>query len=154
MLVGRGVGEGQGRYRCVPVTTASLRWGKILPAPPSRRLDAGVARGSAGFFDPHTHIGNERSFGGEAETGTRAAVLGGVTTIGIFIRRLEGSYLEQMPALRRTVGRAQLRRSRSFIRRFSAGNSSPSCRAWPRSTVSAHRKCHMSGIPGIVASGE
>ena len=42
-----------------------------------------------GIFDPHVHIGNELSFEVEAETETRAGVLGGVTTIGIFLRSLE-----------------------------------------------------------------
>jgi dihydropyrimidinase len=53
-----------------------------------------------GIFDPHTHIGNERSFDEEAETETRAAVLGGVTTIGIFLRSLEESYMLHLPAFR------------------------------------------------------
>lgn len=56
-----------------------------------------------GIFDPHTHIGNERSFDEEAETETRAAILGGVTTIGIFIRSLKDSYLKHLPAFRRAM---------------------------------------------------
>ncbi len=56
-----------------------------------------------GIFDPHVHIGNERSFEEEAETETRAAVLGGVTTIGIFLRSLEDSYLDHLPAFRRAM---------------------------------------------------
>ena len=56
-----------------------------------------------GIFDPHTHIGNERSFDEEAETETRAAVLGGVTTIGIFLRSLEESYMQHLPGFRRAM---------------------------------------------------
>ena len=56
-----------------------------------------------GIFDPHVHIGNERSFEEEAETETRAAVLGGVTTIGIFLRSLEDSYMLHLPAFRRAM---------------------------------------------------
>ena len=53
-----------------------------------------------GIFDPHVHIGNELSFEVEAETETRAGVLGGVTTIGIFLRSLEDSYYDHLPAFR------------------------------------------------------
>lgn len=56
-----------------------------------------------GIFDPHTHIGNERSFEEEAETETRAALIGGVTTIGIFLRSLEDSYSAHLPAFRRAM---------------------------------------------------
>ncbi len=52
-----------------------------------------------GIFDPHTHIGNERSFEEEAETETRAAILGGVTTIGIFLRSLKDSYFDSSAGL-------------------------------------------------------
>ena len=45
-----------------------------------------------GIFDPHIHLGDEQSYESEAETETRAAVLGGVTTVGIFLRSLEDSY--------------------------------------------------------------
>ena len=104
-----------------------------------------------GFFDPHTHIGNERSFEEEAETETRAAVLGGVTTIGIFIRRLEGSYLDQMPALRRAMDERSYVDSvfhpqiftRATARRAAAPRRRARCPSY---------KFYMSGIPGIVAS--
>lgn len=56
-----------------------------------------------GIFDPHTHIGNESSYDEEAESETRAAVLGGVTTIGIFLRSLEESYMLHLPAFRRAM---------------------------------------------------
>src|SRR5262245_17456612 len=58
--------------------------GEGLPGMPEQIFDAGGKMVLPGIFDPHTHIGNERSFEEEAETETRAAVLGGVTTIGIF----------------------------------------------------------------------
>ena len=40
--------------------------------------------------------------------------------------------------------------TRSFIRRFSTGNSSPSCRASPQEHGIRSYKFYMSGIPGIV----
>src|SRR5262249_59564400 len=51
-----------------------------------------------GIFDPHIHLGNEQSYESEAETETRAAILGGVTTVGIFFPSLEGSYFQHVPA--------------------------------------------------------
>ena len=35
-----------------------------------------------GIFDPHIHIGNEQSYESEAETETRAGILGGVAGAG------------------------------------------------------------------------
>ena len=75
-----------------------------------------------GIFDPHVHIGNERSFEEEAETETRAAVLGGVTTIGIFLRSLEESYIPSSGISPRD-GRAELRRFGVSIRRYSPTSS-------------------------------
>ena len=66
-------------------------------------LDASGKTVLPGIFDPHVHIGNERSFEEEAETETRAAVLGGVTTIGIFLRSLEDSYMLHLPSFRHAM---------------------------------------------------
>src|SRR5437879_5445966 len=51
-----------------------------------------------GIFDPHIHLGNEQSYESETETETRAAIIGGVTTVGIFLRSLEESYFQHLPA--------------------------------------------------------
>src|ERR1700732_1004444 len=72
-----------------------------LPGTATEALDAGGKVVLPGIFDPHVHIGNELSFDEEAETETRAAVLGGVTTIGIFLRSLEDSYLLHLPGFRK-----------------------------------------------------
>src|SRR5439155_1805318 len=77
--------------------------GEDLSGVAEQTLDAGGKMVLPGIFDPHTHIGNERSFEEEAESETRAAVLGGVTTIGSFLRRAEDSYLDHMPAFRRAM---------------------------------------------------
>src|SRR5207237_8629015 len=66
-------------------------------------LDAGGKVVLPGIFDPHVHIGNELSFELEAQSETRAAILGGVTTIGIMVRSLEDSYFLHMPAFRRAL---------------------------------------------------
>ena len=56
-----------------------------------------------GIFDPHIHIGNEQSYENEAETETRAGILGGVTSVGIFLRSLEDSYFDHLPAFRKAM---------------------------------------------------
>ena len=58
-----------------------------------------------GFFDPHIHLGQVLSFDEECETETRAALAGGITTLGCFLRRLEGSYREDLPAWTSAVGK-------------------------------------------------
>jgi len=77
--------------------------GDDLAARAENVLDARGRTVLPGIFDPHVHIGNERSFEEEAETETRAGVLGGVTTIGIFLRSLEESYTLHLPAFRRAM---------------------------------------------------
>src|SRR5882757_5009348 len=56
-----------------------------------------------GIFDPHTHISTERSFEEESETETRAALIGGTTTIGIFLRSLKESYNIHLPIFRKLM---------------------------------------------------
>ena len=75
--------------------------GNDLAAQAADVYDATGKKVLPGIFDPHTHIGNERSYDEEAETETRAAVLGGVSTIGIFLRSLEDSYQLHLPGFRR-----------------------------------------------------
>lgn len=78
-------------------------------------LDADLPAGSAevfnasgkvvlpGIFDPHAHIGIEESYDSEAVTETRAAILGGITTAGIFLRSQVDSYFDHLPAFRRAM---------------------------------------------------
>ena len=69
-----------------------------LLQPAAETYDATGRTVLPGIFDPHIHIGNEQSYESEAETETRAAILGGVTTVGIFLRSLEDSYFDHLPA--------------------------------------------------------
>src|SRR5882757_3642496 len=77
--------------------------GESLTQPAAETYDATGRMVLPGIFDPHTHIGNEQSYDSEAETETRAAILGGVTTIGIFLRSLEDSYMLHLPEFRRAM---------------------------------------------------
>lgn len=96
---------GVGRVRSDVAISADkiVALAETIDAPAANVLDVTGKLVIPGIFDPHTHIGNERSFDEEAETETRAAILGGVTTIGIFIRSLKDSYLEHLPAFRRAM---------------------------------------------------
>ncbi len=104
-----------------------------------------------GIFDPHTHIGNERSYEAEAETETRAAVLGGVTTIGIFLRSLEESYSLHLPAFRRAMDERSYVDSVFHPQIFTEQQISEIPRYAEEFGIRSF-KFYMSGMPGIVKS--
>jgi dihydropyrimidinase len=104
-----------------------------------------------GIFDPHTHIGNERSFDEEAETETRAAVLGGVTTIGIFLRSLEDSYMLHLPAFRRAMDELSYVDSVFHPQIFTEEQISE-IPLYAKAFGIRSFKFYMSGMPGIVKS--
>ncbi len=58
-------------------------------------LDANGKIIAPGFIDPHIHLGIFEDFTKEVETETRAALAGGVTTVGVFMGGGE-SYLSQI----------------------------------------------------------
>jgi dihydroorotase-like cyclic amidohydrolase len=125
--------------------------GENLPGSAEQFLDASGKMVLPGIFDPHTHIGNERSFEEEAETETRAAVLGGVTTIGIFLRRAEDSYLDHMPAFRRAMDARSYVDSVFHPQIFTPGQLAELPRLADEHGIRSF-KFYMSGMPGIVAS--
>jgi len=104
-----------------------------------------------GIFDPHTHIGNERSFDEEAETETRAAVIGGVTTIGIFLRSLEESYTLHLPAFRRAMDELSYVDS-VFHPQIFTEEQIAEIPLYARDFGIRSFKFYMSGMPGIVKS--
>jgi dihydropyrimidinase len=123
--------------------------GKGLADSSAETLDAAGKVVLPGIFDPHVHIGNELSFEEEAETETRAAILGGVTTIGIFIRSLEESYLLHLPALRRAMD------ERSYVDcifhpQIFTDQQIEEIPRYARDYGIRSFKFYMSGMPGIV----
>ena len=80
-----------------------LAIGENLAGSAKETLDASGKMVLPGLIDPHVHIGNEMPFAEEAHSETRAAVLGGVTTIGVFLRSLEDSYLDHLPNFRNAI---------------------------------------------------
>ena len=104
-----------------------------------------------GIFDPHAHIGNERSFDEEAETETRAAVLGGITTIGIFLRSLEESYSLHLPSFRRAMDELSYVDS-VFHPQIFTEKQIAEIPLYAKEFGIRSFKFYMSGMPGIVKS--
>lgn len=112
-------------------------------------LDAAGKLVLPGIFDPHVHIGNERSFEEEAHTETRAAVLGGVTTIGIFLRSLEDPYSVHLPGFRRAMDEQSFVDSVFHPQIFNAAQLAELPRIAEDFGIRSF-KFYMSGLPGIV----
>jgi dihydropyrimidinase len=104
-----------------------------------------------GIFDPHTHIGNERSYDEEAVTETRAAILGGVTTIGIFLRSLEESYTKHLPGFRKAMDELSYVDS-VFHPQIFTEEQIEEIPLYAKEYGIRSFKFYMSGMPGVVKS--
>lgn len=106
-----------------------------------------------GIVDPHIHIGNELPFEQEACTETRAAVLGGVTTVGIFLRWMDGSYLDApaLPAFRKAMDEKSYVDSIFHPQIFTEQQIAEIPRYAQEYGIRSF-KFYMSGMPGIVRS--
>ncbi|MBI3436384.1 MAG: amidohydrolase family protein [Proteobacteria bacterium] len=124
--------------------------GSDLPAG-ARTYDARGLFVLPGIFDPHVHIGNELSFEHEAESETRAAILGGVTTIGIFLRSLEESYFDHLPGFRQAMDTRSYVDSIFHPQIFTEQQIAEIPRYAEQFGIRSF-KFYMSGMPGIVNS--
>src|SRR5215813_5164179 len=104
-----------------------------------------------GVFDPHIHLGNEQSYESEAETETRAAILGGVTMVGIFLRSLEDSYFQHLPAFCKAMNERSYVDSVFHPQIFSE-QQIEEIPGYAEQYGIRSFKFYMSGIPGIVKS--
>ena len=104
-----------------------------------------------GIVDPHIHIGNELAYEVEAETETRAAVLGGVTTVGIFLRSLDDSYFDHLPAFRRAMDERSYVDS-IFHPQIFTEQQIAEIPGYAEQFGIRSFKFYMSGMPGIVKS--
>jgi dihydropyrimidinase len=104
-----------------------------------------------GIFDPHIHIGNEQSYDSEAETETRAAILGGVTTVGIFLRSLEDSYFDHLPAFCKAMNERSYVDS-VFHPQIFTEQQIEEIPGYAEQYGIRSFKFYMSGMPGIVKS--
>jgi len=103
-----------------------------------------------GVVDPHVHLGNTLAFAEEARTESRAAVIGGVTTVCVFLRRTD-PYLKHLPEFRRAIDEGSYADAAFHLQIFTDEQLAelPAC-----AEVHGVRsfKFYMSGIPGIVQS--
>jgi dihydropyrimidinase len=125
--------------------------GGNLTQPAEEVYDAAGRTVLPGIFDPHIHIGNEQSFESEAETETRAAILGGVTTVGIFLRSLEDSYFQHLPAFRLAMDERSYVDS-VFHPQIFTEQQIEEIPGYAEQFGIRSFKFYMSGIPGIVKS--
>lgn len=125
--------------------------GDGLPTAGAEVYDAGGKTVLPGIFDPHTHIGNEQSFDSEAETETRAAIVGGVTTIGIFLRSLDDSYFDHLPAFQRAMDERSYVDS-VFHPQIFTEQQIAEIPGYAEKFGIRSFKFYMSGMPGIVKS--
>jgi len=119
--------------------------------PAEETLDARGKVVLPGVVDPHVHIGNQLAFEEEAHTETRAAVLGGVTTIGVFLRRLEDSYLDHLPTFRKTIEERSFVDALFHLQIFTEQQLMEIPRCAEDYGIRSF-KFYMSGIPNIVPS--
>jgi dihydropyrimidinase len=103
-----------------------------------------------GIVDPHVHLGNTLPFEEEAHTESRAAVIGGVTTVCVFLRRTD-PYLKHLGEFRRAIDEASYVDAAFHLQIFTEEQlrELPAC-ADEHGVRSF--KFYMSGIPGIVQS--
>jgi dihydropyrimidinase len=123
--------------------------GAPLAGEAAETIDASGRLVLPGLFDPHVHIGNELSFEEEAESETRAALLGGVTTIGIFLRSLTDSYFLHLPAFRQAMDQRAYTDS-IFHPQIFTEEQIAEMPGYAAGYGIRSFKFYMSGLPGIV----
>ncbi len=122
-----------------------------LSQPAAEVYDATGRTVLPGIFDPHIHIGNDLSYESEAETETRAAILGGVTTVGIFLRSLENSYFEHLPSFCKAMNERSYVNS-VFHPQIFTEQQIEEIPGYAEQYGIRSFKFYMSGMPGIVKS--
>jgi dihydroorotase-like cyclic amidohydrolase len=68
-----------------------------------QKIDASGHHVLPGIVDPHVHFGNQLTFEEECLTETRAAILGGVTTVGVMLLNFGEPYDQYMEMVRAAV---------------------------------------------------
>jgi dihydroorotase-like cyclic amidohydrolase len=115
-----------------------------------RTLDASGQLVLPGIIDPHVHLGVKSSFDAEVVTETRAAALGGVTSIGIYLRQSE-SYLPGLPDVVQAIessSSVDVFAHATVITREHLDEMAECAHTWGITSF----KAYMMGIPGIIAN--
>lgn len=103
-----------------------------------------------GLVDPHVHLGIQRPFPDEVRTETAAALAGGVTTLGLFLRDLHDPYAPQLPAIKAAY-EANARTDAFFhLQLFTEAQLEELRRVLAFGITSF--KFYMCGLPGVIPS--
>jgi dihydropyrimidinase len=121
--------------------------GEALEGRAARVVEAAGLHVLPGLVDPHVHFGIQGSWADECRIETRAALVGGVTTVGCYLRELE-SYLPKLDACREAVAAASAVDLFFHLQLFSEQQ----LRELPRYAEAGVTsfKVYMAGIPGVV----
>ncbi|MBI3079020.1 MAG: dihydroorotase family protein, partial [Deltaproteobacteria bacterium] len=104
-----------------------------------------------GVVDPHVHLGTRSPFELECESETRAALAGGVTTLGVYLRQLAGSYLESFPQVLETATRKASTDFFFHVQLFTRAQLAEVPR-YARELGIPSIKMYLCGLPGILPS--
>lgn len=119
---------------------------EVLPA--KKTLDASGKYVAPGIIDPHIHLGLFAPLDTELATETRAAVIGGVTTQGVFFGGPQ-SHLDSFPGIKESINKGSYT---DIIPHLVIGNEtqlSELVRYAKELNVTSF-KIYMNGIPGMI----
>lgn len=121
-----------------------------IAAPGARIVDARGKYVIPGIIDPHVHLGLFAPLGTELQCETKSALLGGVTTIGVFFGGQQ-SHLQGFPAI---AGEIERLSHTDVIPHLVIGNSQQKreIRDCVRQLGITSFKIYMNGIPGLIPS--
>jgi len=112
------------------------------------RVDAAGRYVLPGIVDPHVHLGMAAPFQTEVRTETRSALLGGVTTIGLFVGGRE-SHLETLPDLERAAAGGAATDIFPHLCLFTDGQREE-IETYVRQCGVTSFKLYLAGIPGLI----
>ena len=101
-----------------------------------------------GIVDPHVHFGNTIPFAEDVRGDTGAALVGGITTAGVFLRSLD-SYLTSLPEFRSAIDDGSWIDAFFHLQIFT-DEQIREIEAYSSNFGITSFKFYMSGIPGIV----
>ena len=101
-----------------------------------------------GLVDPHVHFGIQGPWADECRVETRAALVGGITTVGCYLRE-QVSYLPSLSGYREAVAAASAADVFFHLQLFAAEQLAELPRYRSEARVTSF-KVYMAGIPGVV----
>ena len=135
-------------------TSIGIRDGRVVALVDSvdlpdaaRTIDANGRFVVPGVIDPHIHLGNRSPYANECLTETRSALLGGITALGVFLRR-QDSYLPHLDDLIATAEK-QISCDLFFhLQVFNSGQIEEIAECAERYGITSF-KMYMNNVPGV-----